>query len=145
MNLEHSPAMILRTALVDMSKGTFPLSNGTWPLYVGQFPDTPDEAVGIFDTSGQRDGRTQVDGVVHSHPGIQLRIRSNQYTAGYQKSNELRIALQTIKGKIVTIDTVQYTILVVSQIGDILSLGKSEEINKRDLFSINAQLALDTL
>ena len=145
MNAEHSPAMILRAALVDMGKGTFPLSNGIWPLYVGQFPDTPDEAVGVFDTSGQRDGRTQVDGIVHSHPGIQLRIRSNQYTSGYQKANELRIALQTIKGKIVTIDTVQYTILVVSQIGDILSLGKSEEINKRDLFSINAQLALDTL
>lgn len=139
----HSPAMILRAALIARADGSLPTDLDDWPIYVGQMPDKPDEIVCIMDTTGQLDGRTQVDGVVHSHPGVQLRIRSNLYPTGYAKANLLRIALQEIRGLVVTIESSSYTILVVSQIGDILSLGKSEEINKRDLFSINAQMAID--
>lgn len=139
----HSPAMILREVLRAMGKGTLPTEQLSWPIYVGQMPDKPDEVIAVFDTSGQLDGRTHVDGVVHSHPGIQIRIRSTRYDLGYARANQLRIALQEIKREVVLIEAVSYTVHVGSKIGDILSLGKSEEVNKRDLFSLNAQLAID--
>lgn len=140
---EHSPAMILRAGLVLLGKGSLPTDQLVWPLYVGQMPDKPDEIAAIFDTTGKLDGRTHVDGVVHSHPGVMIRIRSNIYTNGYAKANQLRMALEQINHLVVPIESASYTILVVSGIGDTLSLGKSEEINKRDLFSINAQMAID--
>lgn len=139
----HSPAMILRAVLIQKLQGTLPTDRLEWPITVGQMPDKPDELIAIFDTSGQLDGRTHADGVVHSHPGIQIRVRSNLYPTGYAKANQLRIALQQILGDVVQIESSSYTVLVGSKIGDILSLGKSEEVNKRDLFSINAQLAID--
>lgn len=148
-NLTHSPAQIVRDLLVDLGLGTLPSASGSWPIYVSNIPDSPDSLITITDTVGISDGRTQFDGQAHEHPGIQVAVRDANHQDGWEKINALRVALsETIRNNAVSITdnvgtgTSVYTVYAITKVGGVIVLGKDTPTSKRNLFTLNATVAL---
>ncbi len=149
MTLTHSPAQIIRDLLVDLGLGVLPSDGGSWPIFITSIPDSPDSIVTIIDTLGTSDGRIQPTGEAAEHPGIHIEVRASNYQTGWEKANAIRVALsETILRNSVTIEdnigtgTTAYTVYAVTRIGGIIPLGKELPTSKRELFAINATVAL---
>lgn len=56
--------------------------NFTSNLFIGKEPPTPDNCITIFDTYGFPPQLT-LDGVKYEYPSVQIRVRNNEYLAGY--------------------------------------------------------------
>ena len=150
--LAHSPADVVRNLLVDLGLGTTPSDAGSWPVYAAQEPNTPDSVITIYDTAGRKNGRTQVDGEVQEHHGIQIRVRDANHQDGYAKARAIAVALdEQVAAQGVVVDDIvgtgqtTYVVWNVSRTTDVLSLGKETPTSKRNLFTINAVAALRQL
>jgi hypothetical protein len=97
----------------------------------------------LFDTTGTPDGRSQIDGEVLQHPGIQLRVRASGHQTGWSKINSLTVALDAINNYRVTIDSSTYTIQVISRRSTVESIGKEDSVTKRDRFVANFTVSID--
>lgn len=142
----HSPADVLRWALVDLAVLSAP-NIGDWPGFADYEPSTPDECVTLYDTQGNDDGRSMNDGALYSHHGIQVRIRSKTAPVGWDKAEQVRIALaQSIKLMPVSVDSEQYLIQAVTRIGQVLPIGRETPTTKgRFVFTINTTISLRKL
>ena len=148
-NLTHSPAQIIRDLLVDLGLGTLPSDGGSWPIYNNNTPDSPDSVITITDTVGTSDGRTHTDGEAQEHPGFQVAVRNDSPQGGWEKMNAIRVALsETISRNELSITdnvgtgTSSYIVYAVSKLGGIFALGKDTPTSKRNLFTLNAVVAL---
>jgi hypothetical protein len=63
--------------------GKLPLWLSQLPVSDGNDPLMPNDAMGLFGTTGTLDGRYMATGFVVDHPGFQIRIRHHSYTAGW--------------------------------------------------------------
>jgi hypothetical protein len=147
VTLEHSPADILREALVSLGVITDPdVSPGAaWPAFVAGEPSSPDNVITLFDTTPQADGRSMIDGEVDYHYGIQIRVRSTTHPIGYQKAEALRRAMaESLYNRPVNLQSATYLVRCVTGLS-ILTLGKEVPLAKRFLFTINCFVVLDTL
>jgi len=143
--LTHSPADIVRSLLVDLGHGTVPSAGSTWPVFVGNEPNSPDDAITVYDTTSRMDGRTQVDGQQHEHHGVQIRIRNGNHVDGYTKARAIAVALdETAYQNTVTISSTSYTVQCVSRVGGVIALGKDTPNTRRNLFTINALVSVHT-
>jgi|SRR6185503_6369049 len=134
-----SPSDIIRQALIDLS--LVDTSEG-WSVFVGFFPDTPDEAVCVYDTAGVLDGRLMVTGEVIEHPGIQIRVRGKSYPAVWSKITEITKGLDVIKKlSVVFSEEEAYTVHNVSRSGAILPMG-IDEIGNRRLHNFAANMTV---
>lgn len=146
--LTNSPAEVLRKRLLDLATppGSLPESEEDWPIFVGLQVDSPVETIVISDTLGTSDGRLQGTGETQEHPGVQIRIRSEDYQIAWRKAVVLAGILDTqIRNTQVTIvedndETYLYTIQAATR-GPIISLGL-EQGTRRMLFTINALLSI---
>lgn len=143
--MNHSAADVLRWLLILLGQGSDPSLQDDWPVYVSDEPDLPDNAITTFDTSGTLDGRSMIDGDLWDHYGCQVRLRSATYVAGRDKAQDVRAALASAVNRTVTINTEHYTVQCLSQIGQVLSLGKDSPSGNRNLFTINALLTVKHL
>lgn len=148
-NLTHSPAQIIRDLLVTLGLGTLPSDSGSWPIYVSNIPDSPDSIITITDTVGTNDGRTHVDGQANEHPGIQIAVRDANHQDGWEKIRAIRVSIsETVQRNTVSITdnvgtgTSTYTVYAITKIGGIIALGKDIPTSKRNLFTLNATVAL---
>lgn len=142
-NLNHSPADVLRYLLVSLGYGTLPESDAAWPIYVYSEPDTPDNCITLYDTTGRTQGRTQIDGETQEHEGIQIRIRSMLRLTGFLKASEVILSLDTeVLRNSVTIDASSYLVQAVSRTGNPLHLGRDRPSSNRTLHTINVIIAL---
>ena len=140
--LTHSPADILRYALIDQSLGTLPTDGSSWPIFVSVEADTPDDAITVFDTTSIHQGRTQNDGRVYELYGAQIRVRSQNHVDGYTKAQAITIALdEDIYQQLVNIGGTTYVVWQVSRTSGVLALGKQTPSSKRDIFTINVAAA----
>lgn len=62
-------------------------------LFIGQEPNTPDDTVTIFDTVGFPDQLTLDATEKYEYPSVQIRVRNNDYIAGWNLINEIRDSL----------------------------------------------------
>lgn len=148
-SLNHSPAHIIRDLLVTLGLGTDPDDDGSWPIFVSREPNTPDSVITLYNAASKSQGRRMVNGITVEHYGIQVRVRDASPTGGWVKANALAVALdQTIALDDVTVEDTDgtgsstYKVYTVSRVGGILSLGKETPTSKRNLFTINALVAL---
>lgn len=138
--MTNSPAKILAQHMI--SGGTLGdpgASSLSWPLYVGHMPDqtgVPDNAAAIYDVEGLKDGRL-MEGTTIFHYGVQVRIRSRTFDAGWTKIQAVATAADAIKQAQVVIGGNTYTIAGVSQVGPALFLGLEGGTKRRFLFTIN--------
>ena len=119
MTPAHSPADILRQALVDAGVGTMPTAAGAWPIFAAHLPDGTTNAICVYDTGGLKDGRLMT-GATITHPGWQVRVRAARQPDAWAKMEAIREALDAIGQTSVAIDAATYKLAAVSQTGDIL-------------------------
>ena len=142
-SLTHSPADIIRQLLTDLGQGTLPSATTDWPIYFSQEPNSPDEVITIYDTTGIKNGRTMVDGEVHEHHGFQVRIRAGQYATGFTKARAIAIAMdESVRNTTVTLDASTYKVYSITRVSGPLSIGTDVPTSKNDLFTTNAVAAI---
>lgn len=134
--LNHSPAKITRELLIQLGLGS---DGGTWPVYATSEPDTPDNAITVYNAAGRVQGTTNTDGEVQESHGVQVRVRSALEEAGYAKARAVAVALDAVDRDLVTIAGSQYDVQLFDRSGDVLSLGKDPS-SSRKLFTINGVL-----
>ncbi len=146
MNLTHTPADILRYALIAASGGTIPSANGSWPIYVSSEPDSPDNCITIYDVAGKKQGRLQVNGRMVEFPGIQVRVRSYDHATGKTRAAVIENILDTIiRRTLVTISASNYIIHAFSRTSQTLDIGKVVNDSKRHLFTLNGMITVTQL
>lgn len=138
----HSPADVVRWLLVLMGLGSAP-GGGDWPVFAAGEPDLPDNCITVYDTQGTDDGRSQIDGELFSHEGIQVRVRARTHPEGWVKAHAIREALakQAYDETVVT-GGEAYLVHSINRIGNVIALGKEVPSTKRSLFTINATVSL---
>jgi hypothetical protein len=120
---------------VPSSPGPGPGPSLTWPVYTGRQPDSdPAEVITTYDTGG-RDPLQLEEGL--RRPTVQVRVRSAQYTDGWQKANAIYETLGTTYGEIYGVDRV----VGFAARGDVLYVGRDSK--DRCLFTINFELTRD--
>lgn len=138
----YSPADIVRQLLVDL--GLTEESGSSWPAYVSFLPELPHEAICVYDTAGNPDGRLMEDGTRIEHPGIQIRVRGRTYLDAWQKANSIALALD-IMGQILIALYGMSTYLIhnVSRTGTVISAGVDDRDDRRRYhFTINAVMTI---
>jgi hypothetical protein len=73
--------------LVAAGLGTFAVD-----LFIGREPETPDNAITIFDTPGRAPMKT-FDQKNFFFPSIQIRVRNNDYITGWDLINDIKLSL----------------------------------------------------
>jgi len=146
--LTFSVADVVAQLLIDLGAGSDPTGSGDWPVVVSEEPDDPDNVITVYDTAGTNDGSSMIDGEVQEHEGVLIRIRSINHDEGNRKKDEIKIIIdQTINRDTVEISSVlgtgtdQYFVHKVTRVS-IVNLGKETPTSKRNVFTINAIVAL---
>lgn len=127
-----------------LSLMTAPSDESNWPLYISSMPDGDDVKVdcgSIYDTAGMLDGKLS-SGKVVVHPGIQLRIRSDDYEQGYAKIEAITLALDDVVRDTVTVSGDSYLLENVSRSTPIVPLGSERGYKRRFLFTVNFLITL---
>lgn len=138
----NSPVDVLVEQLKAMGVVTRPVDNGVWPCSVTNLPDSPENAIGAYDTTAITEGRSMRGGDYCVHPGFQFKVRATNHSDGWTKVQELRDALRSIVRQSVTFGGYTYKILAVSIKGHPLRLGKEPD-KMRYNFTINGTMTLD--
>ena len=146
-NPQDAVSDIIRQLLVDLgaccdaaydASGQY--TGQPWPAFAAGEPAKPDNAVTVYDTQGQLDGRT-MDGEENVHYGVQLRVRAVDSPTGWTKASALRDLIASgVRQQYVTIPASgnKYTVWALTGIGPVLALGKETPSSTRFLFTINA-------
>lgn len=123
--MSHSPAEIVQQLIIDKLLATSPEDALDWPAFVSILPSKPDNALACVDTAGRTHGRIQENGRVPTHHGIQILLRSADPNVGFAKLTEIAATLtQQVVRETVTIEGVSYLIQALTQVGEVLSLGR---------------------
>lgn len=136
--LLHSPADVLAAHLVALGIGTVP--SGLWPAHVNDMADTPDQAIGVYDSEGVDHGRLMPTGEAAGHKGFMVRIRAKDKLTAFRKADEIRTALQAIYGATVGITGTSYTIGRITTIGKVMYNGRERSPSTRPIYSVNAMI-----
>ena len=115
-----SPAMLLRASLI--TAGIIGTAGHAYPSYTGSLPAGIDDAVVLYDTASLQDGRLAT-GASINHPGVQIKVRTQSYTAGVNLCGSLQDHIDQIANEVIQWDALTYTIRAASRQGDFLSLG----------------------
>lgn len=116
----RSPAHDIALYLEEQGVGTFASELG-WSINVSREPNSPDDAITIYDTGGnEADPENEI-----YEPTIQVRVRAESYTDAYSKHNEIRdiLIIPTSRTLGASDDTFYIGIWMQS---DILSLGRDD-------------------
>jgi hypothetical protein len=147
--LQNTPSDVVRYLLVQLDVATLPTDGDDWPAYEGQEPDSPDDCITVYTTTGVDDGRSMIDGELWQHYGVQVRVRSSTSVAGWQKANAIRDAMaKEVQREIVAVPlepggtaTTDYRVAAISKIGQTIPLGKEPHSN-RFLFTVNVKVPI---
>lgn len=143
----HPPSQILfaflkiKNAVESLQQAT----NEKWACFVGHLVDSdgiPNNVVSILDTEGLEDGRYQRTGEIMTHPGFQIIVRSENYSAGYLKVQEIRKLINTeLRKTQITLDSTVYHVQCGSA-REPMPMGVEPGKQKnRNLFALNGQLS----
>jgi hypothetical protein len=143
--LTHSPADVLRQALVDLGVAG-DSSSITWPAAVGREPDRPDNCITVYDTAPRADSRSAIDGELSEHYGIQVRVRSSTYSAGWARAHALYNALcKTLNLQTVTLEGSTYLIECASEPRGPRPLRRPATEDRRVVFTMDCLLVAKQL
>lgn len=140
-----SPAEILYELLLDMQIGSDSQANADWPLYISFVPAAPDNAIVVYDTAGEDNGRLMATGERIVHPGVQVRIRAANYQEAYRKAKYVSFRLAEVRRVEVVVSTARvYIVHNISQPGDIMPMGLVTEGDRNNYnFTVNVMLTIE--
>lgn len=142
--LASSPSRIVQELLIQAGVCSDPTSDPVqaWPVYYDGEPSTPDNVVTVYDTDGEVDGRTGVDNTQVGRYGLKIRFRSVDSLTGWLQAGAVKDKLLNALWQELTVDEHTYLVECFSGIGRILRLGKESPTSKRNLFTVNAFVAV---
>lgn len=136
------------TDLSDTEEGTKGKSSD-WPIYTTTLPPLPPSVITVIDQEGVKQDRLQ-SGKTLYYRGVQFLVRSDNFTIGYRKANQILITLtESIKGRTVVleeggIDETSYELGLFISTSDVVPLGKqSDADNSVYVFSVNMLVQLN--
>lgn len=141
--MTHSPARVIAAWLVAHVHAYDPPA-AQWGCYVSSLPDGGHNALCVYDTVGILQGRIQRTGETIETPGIQVRVRSQDYETGRAKADALCAAFDELFRHEVEVDDTDYLIQAVTRTTPVICLGP-EEGNKRERFTINFLVTITEL
>ncbi len=145
-DLDHSPADIVRWLLISEGEGTEPIANSDWPINSSSEPESPDNCITTYDTSGILNGRIQKTGSMVEHYGFQIRVRGTNHRDVWRKINDLKeIIDRGIRLTTINIESSIYLVHAITRSGGVLALGKESPTSQRLVFTLNAIVALKQL
>ncbi len=143
---DHSPADILRWAMISYGILTDPSLGTAWPCFTSIEPNTPDRLVTTFDTVGDLQARVQIAGDQIEKYGVQIRIRASSHEDGWAKGSAIISLLdRDIRRDSITIGSSTYCIQSVHRKSSLVELGKELQITKRHLWTINCTLTVSKI
>lgn len=143
--LDHSPADVLRWLMIQLGLGTNPADDGSWPIQVGNEPDSPDDLVVVYDTSGLMTGRIHRTGEKVEHRGVMVQVRGVDHPTAYAKTEAVRVAMdESVHNVTVTVGDDAYIVHAITRQSGPLSLGREPGTN-RALFTLNLVLTINQL
>jgi hypothetical protein len=170
MNLLHFPSVILQKALCSVTTshpvfidpiyleeqnyiGSIPPTEGDWPMYSTFLPDMPDNAICIYDTQGELQGRSLRSGNVHDFFGVNIKVRSGDAKIGMDMCLFIQSSLDSLYRWEVDIpDSLNdllsdvYVIQNASRKSSIMVLGKETGTDRiRNVFTLNYLLSIQFL
>ena len=138
--VEHSITEIIKQYLIDAS-AVGALMTDAWPCYQSVLPDSPDNAVGIFETSSVKQGRLMT-GVVQDRPGFQVVVRGRTYTEAYDRADVITTAIDAVVNTPVDVKEVRaYVVHNLTRDGLPIHIPETGG-RRRSHFSINGTAAL---
>lgn len=140
--MTHSPARVLAKLLVDLAMGTDPTAGTDWPVYTDGEPSSPDNTITTFNKDGGQTVRFMPTGTFDGPAGVQVRVRAKDNPTGWVKTDSLATALAGVYRRSVTVGTSVYQVHCLSQMGNVLSLGKEAPTSKRNLFTVNMVMSV---
>lgn len=144
-----TPAVVLTYFIINsLGKMTTPTDGEDWPLYSPHMPDGDNVETNcgvVHDTLGVKDPRSISSGVVSEHPGVQIRVRTNDYNVGFAKIEDIALALDAVANETITIGSESYKIHNVSRASPIACLGVEPGTKRRTFFTVNYLLTLKKL
>jgi len=138
----QSPASILAYYLCEvLGVMSVPDDEAAWPLFISFMPDTEQsETCGVvYDVGGNLSGHLSRGGVLEK-PGVQIKVRSEDYQDGWQKIIDICANLDEIKYKTVVISDRSYKIYNITRVSNILYIGQDEQ--RRFLFTASMTVSL---
>ena len=147
--MAKAPATVLAAFIINsLGKMTTPTNGEGWPLYSPHMPDGDNVETNcgvVYDTFGVNDPRSISSGVVSEHPGVQIRIRTNDYNVGFAKIEDIALALDAVANETITVGGESYKIHNVSRASPIVCLGVEPGTKRRMFFTVNYLLTLKKL
>jgi hypothetical protein len=135
-----STAKILRQLLIDLNQGVDTV--GPWPVKAGLVPDSPDDIITTYGTSGLVKGRSMPDGEYQDYPGWQIAVRGTDHETAGNKIDSIKIALdEEVASNVVHVGPNRYIIQNVSRSGTPMYAGK-EPNTRRFLFTLNGTMTI---
>jgi hypothetical protein len=142
--LNDSPADVLRWLLIALGVGSDPDAMVDWPVFVSVEPSEPDNCITCYDTAWRSDGRGMPTGETYNHYGAQVRVRAVDHRTGWSKAQQIRDKLdRAVKENALTVNGTEYIVEAVSKT-DVLSIGQDTPDTKRQLFTMNPFISLQS-
>ncbi len=147
----HSPADVIRKALVDGGFGIAPITNNPttqqttpWQVYVAKEPHKPDNVITVYDEDGEDNGREMATSERQVLDGVQIRLRSTRSETGWVRVNQIAVGLDAMNMHFVVIGASTYRIWTFIRRGQPLFLG---DMPDRDavVYAINGVMSVRQL
>lgn len=140
-----TPAVAITQLLTQTGYGITPTGKAVdvWPVYFSGLPDgssVPDNCICVYDTAGKTQGRYMRNGKTVSFPGIQIKVRANDYETAFRKIAAIAGLLDSTNRVSVSKGSDIVTIASITR-GNPISIGKELGNRPRDAFTINAILS----
>jgi hypothetical protein len=143
VDLEHSPADVLRQLAIDLGLAAV---SGDWTAKATLEDDTPDRMVTFYDTTGVPDGRSMINGEVFDRHGFQVRVRAEHPEVSRRKIDEIRTAFtRQVDHRAVTVEDTDYVVNAVTRPGPLLDVGGDEADANRAAHTWNAFVTIRQL
>ena len=147
--LQHSPADIVRWAMVAMGLGTNPLASNyqgaDWPISAESELANPDNAIVVYTTMPKLDGRSMVDGEQATHWAWQIAVRGAtkerdawlKAFAIWRKLNESVLGMVLSINNLVGGGATVYEITCFAGVTGPTAVGTEAPRSKRHIYTLN--------
>ena len=143
--LDHPPEFVVRTLLIDLGMATEPADDDDWPVFVSNEPDQPDSCIIVVENGSVLRGRHHFDGEVQEGYGVQIKVRSIDYSARQTIGAIVEALDQQVRNTLVEVSSADYRVYSMHRTGSVLHPGKGPGNSNRDLFTVNYVATIDQL
>lgn len=128
--------------MVDLGLASLPSSNTSWPAFPDREPESPDQAITVYNIEPELVGTSMLSGSQIQREGFQVRIRDS--TQNGLKARTVARVLEAVTGTTVTLNDsdsgnvdVSYLINMILRNNGPLYLGTASPQSGLHLFTIN--------